>query len=96
MLATSSAPELRPIAEASRRMPHGNITSSAYRFGLSFGKDSELSSQKRGFGRRVNAWPSEPEGETFKDDKWRFRFLTLVSLSILNAILTASIFGSNR
>ncbi|HKQ90201.1 MAG TPA: hypothetical protein VJZ77_05935 [Blastocatellia bacterium] len=55
-----------------------------------------MSSQRRGFGQRINSWLSEPEGETFKDGKWRFWFLTLLCLSILNAILTSSIFGSNR
>jgi hypothetical protein len=52
--------------------------------------------QKRSFGHRINKWLDEPEGETFKSGKWRFWFLALVGLSILNAILTASIFGSNR
>jgi len=51
---------------------------------------------QKSFGHRINAWLEEPEGETFKSGKWRFCFLALVSLSILNAILTASIFGSNR
>src|SRR5262252_8664952 len=51
---------------------------------------------QKSFGHRINAWLEEPEGETFKSGKWRFWFLALVSLSILNAILTASIFGSNR
>jgi len=31
-----------------------------------------MSSQKRGFGQRINRWLDEPEGETFKDGKWRF------------------------
>jgi hypothetical protein len=58
--------------------------------------EMENTTQKRGFGQRINRWLDEPEGETFKAGKWRFWFLALVSLSILNAILTASIFGSNR
>jgi hypothetical protein len=49
---------------------------------------------KRGFGHRVNAWLDEPHGETFKHGKWRFWFPALVGFSILNALLTAVVFGS--
>ena len=49
---------------------------------------------KRGFGHRVNAWLDEPYGETFKHGKWRFWFPALVGFSILNALLTAVVFGS--
>jgi hypothetical protein len=49
---------------------------------------------KRAFGHRVNAWLDEPHGETFKHGKWRFGFPALVGFSILNALLTAVVFGS--
>src|SRR5215510_9299089 len=49
---------------------------------------------KRGFGRRVNSWLDEPHGEIFKHGKWRFWFPALVGFSILNALLTAVVFGS--
>lgn len=52
--------------------------------------------QKRGFGQRINNWLDEPGGETFKAGKWRFWFPCLIGFSILNAVLTASIFGSNK
>jgi hypothetical protein len=51
---------------------------------------------KKTFGQRINNWLDEPEGQTFKAGKWRFWFLALIALSILNAILTASIFGSSK
>lgn len=51
---------------------------------------------KKTFGQRINNWLDEPEGQTFKAGKWRFWFLALIALSILNAVLTASIFGSNK
>jgi hypothetical protein len=51
---------------------------------------------KKTFGERVNNWLDEPEGQTFKAGKWRFWFLALIALSILNAVLTASIFGSSK
>src|SRR5262249_46230179 len=51
-------------------------------------------SQKLGFGQRINRWLDEPEGETFKDGKWRFWFPMLIGFGLLNAILTAMVFGS--
>lgn len=53
------------------------------------------SSQKRGFGQRVNAWLAEPKGELFKRNKWRFWFPTLIGLTALNAVMTAVIFGQD-
>jgi len=53
-----------------------------------------MSSQKRGFGHRINNWLDEPEGETFKSGKWRFWFPMLIGFAVLNAALTAMIFGS--
>jgi hypothetical protein len=52
-----------------------------------------MSSQKRSFGRRINAWLDEAAGETFRDGKWRFWFIALIVFSILNAVLTAVVFG---
>jgi hypothetical protein len=46
------------------------------------------------FGRRINAWLEESAGEIFKDGKWRFWWLALIGFQILNALLTAIIFGS--
>ncbi|MGH9936048.1 MAG: hypothetical protein ACREAM_07370 [Blastocatellia bacterium] len=48
--------------------------------------------EKRGIGRRINQWLDEAPGETFKDGKWRFWFLALAGLSLLNAGLTALVF----
>jgi hypothetical protein len=50
--------------------------------------------QRRSFGRRVNAWLAEAPGEVFKDGKWRFWFPVLIGFSILNAVLTAVVFGT--
>lgn len=50
--------------------------------------------QKRSFGRRVNQWLDEAPGETFKDGKWKFWFVMLIGFSLLNAALTAMVFGS--
>jgi hypothetical protein len=49
---------------------------------------------KRGFGHRINTWLAEPAGELFKNNKWRFWFPVLIGLSLLNAILTAVVFGT--
>ncbi len=46
-------------------------------------------------GQRINAWLDEPEGRQFKDGKWRFWFPLVIGLSLLNAILTAAIFGGD-
>jgi hypothetical protein len=51
--------------------------------------------QRRSFGRRVNQWLAEPKGQTFRDGKWRFWYPTLLSLTALNAFLTAVIFGND-
>src|SRR5262249_18191234 len=52
-------------------------------------------SQRRGFGQRINQWLDEPDGAIFKDGKWRFWFPMLIGFSVLNAILTAMVFGSS-
>lgn len=49
---------------------------------------------KRGFGARINRWLDEAPGETFKANKWKFWFPMLLGFSILNAVLTAMVFGS--
>lgn len=48
----------------------------------------------RPIGERVHEWLSEPEGETFSYGKWRFWFVAVASLQLINAVLTALIFES--
>jgi hypothetical protein len=48
--------------------------------------------QRRSFGRRINAWLDEPDGEQFTDGKWRFWLPAVLGFSILNAALTVMIF----
>lgn len=45
-------------------------------------------------GQRVHAWLNEPDGETFRLGKWRFWFIAVAGLQLLNAGLTALIFDS--
>jgi hypothetical protein len=47
---------------------------------------------KRTFGRRINDWLDEPDGEQFVDGKWRFWLPAVLGFSILNAVLTVMIF----
>jgi len=49
---------------------------------------------KLSFGQRINRWLDEEPGRIFKDGKWRFWFPMLCGFGILNALLTASVFGS--
>src|SRR5262244_2327019 len=51
--------------------------------------------QRRGFGARINRWLSEAPGEVFRQGKWRFWFPTLIGLTALNAVMTAVIFGQD-
>src|SRR5262249_54388336 len=55
---------------------------------------NQTDNRLRGFGQRINQWLSEPEGAIFKAGKWRFWLPMLLGFSILNAILTAMVFGS--
>src|SRR5262249_11709140 len=50
--------------------------------------------ERRGFGQRINQWLDEPPGEIFRHGKWRFWLPMLLGFSLLNAILTAMVFGS--
>lgn len=50
---------------------------------------------RQSLGRRVHEWLHEPEGETFRDGKWRFWFIAVAGLQLLNAGLTALIFRSS-
>jgi len=50
--------------------------------------------RRQPFGRRINAWLSEAPHEQFKDNKWRFWFLTLCGFQLLNATLTALVFNA--
>lgn len=47
---------------------------------------------KRTFGRRINDWLDEPDGEQFTDGKWRFWLPAVFGFSVLNAVLTVMIF----
>lgn len=49
----------------------------------------------RPIGEQVHAWLSEPEGQTFEYGKWRFWWIAVASLQLLNALLTALIFQSS-
>jgi len=53
-----------------------------------------MNTQRLTFGRRVNAWLAEPEGEQFRHNKWQFWFVALIGFSILNAALTALVFNA--
>jgi hypothetical protein len=48
--------------------------------------------QKQPLGQRFNDWLSEPSGQQFVAGKWRFWLIAVISLSILNAVLTGLIF----
>jgi hypothetical protein len=50
--------------------------------------------EKLKFGQRFHNWLDEPEGQIFAHGKWRFWFPMLLIFSVLNPVLTASIFGS--
>jgi len=50
--------------------------------------------EKLKFGQRFHNWLDEPEGRIFAYGKWRFWFPMLLIFSVLNPVLTASIFGS--
>src|SRR5262245_27791229 len=47
------------------------------------------------FGRRINQWLDEPAGEIFRHGKWRFWYPCLVGLTVLNAVMTAVVFGQD-
>jgi hypothetical protein len=47
---------------------------------------------KRTIAQRVNAWLQEPDGEQFVNGKWKFWFLAVAFLSVVNAALTWLIF----
>jgi hypothetical protein len=53
-----------------------------------------MNSRKQPLGRRLTAWLQEAPGETFRDGKWRFWFITVAGLQLLNAGLTTLIFHS--
>lgn len=58
------------------------------------GRSNEMTNtkQKWSFGRRINDWLDEPDGEQFTDGKWRFWLPAVLGFSILNAVLTVMIF----
>lgn len=51
--------------------------------------------KKPSISERINARLREPEGQIFKDGKWRFWFLFLAGLGIVNALLTAMVFAGS-
>src|SRR5262245_66547015 len=51
-----------------------------------------MNTQRRSFGRRINDWLDEPDGEQFTDGKWRFWLPAVFGFSVLNAVLTVMIF----
>ena len=53
-----------------------------------------MPTQKRSFGARVNSWLQEAPHEQFKDNKWKFWFVTLCGFQLLNAVLTAAVFNA--
>jgi hypothetical protein len=52
--------------------------------------------QRQSFGRRINDWLDEPDGEQFTDGKWRFWLPAVLGFSILNAALTVMIFRESE
>jgi hypothetical protein len=49
-------------------------------------------SPRKNFGQRIHEYLAEPPGEQFVAGKWRFWLVAVVTLSTLNAVLTALIF----
>lgn len=47
---------------------------------------------KTTIGHRVNAWLSEPKGQTFTRGKWRFWWPAITAFTLLNSLLTAIVF----
>jgi hypothetical protein len=50
---------------------------------------------KKTISERINAKLKEPEGRVFTDGKWRFFFVFLGGLGVINAILTAMVFAGS-
>jgi hypothetical protein len=48
--------------------------------------------RRQPLGQRVHDWLAEPEGEQFKIGKWRFWFIAVAFLSVVNATVTWLIF----
>jgi hypothetical protein len=57
-------------------------------------RKQQVMKERLKFGQKVHNWLDEPEGHIFTHGKWRFWFPMLLIFSVLNPILTASIFGS--
>lgn len=55
---------------------------------------ANTNNDKKGFGARINAWLDEPRDQIFKAGKWRFWFPMVIGFSLLNAALTAMVFGA--
>jgi len=51
-----------------------------------------MSPQRRTIAQRVNDYLAEPPGEQFVNGKWKFWFIAVAFLSVINAVLTWLIF----
>ena len=52
----------------------------------------EQKRSRKPVGQRIHDWLEEPEGKTFEFGKWRFWFIAVAGLQLVNAVLTALIF----
>jgi len=58
-----------------------------------FDKEATMSAQRRQpLGQRVHDWLAEPEDQQFTIGKWRFWFIAVAALSVINSIVTWLIF----
>jgi hypothetical protein len=55
-------------------------------------KEKAMPQQRRTIAQRVNDYLAEPPGEQFVNGKWRFWFLAVAFLSVVNSVLTWLIF----
>jgi hypothetical protein len=60
---------------------------------LEITREANTMKERLKFGHRFHNWLDEPEGQIFAHGKWRFWFPMLLIFSVLNPVLTASIFG---
>jgi hypothetical protein len=56
--------------------------------------EKAMTTQKRNFGARVNSWLQEPQGELFRNNKWKFWFIVVAGFALINAGLTALVFNT--
>src|SRR5262245_40088780 len=53
-----------------------------------------MSEHRRSIGSRVNSWLQEPQGELFRNNKWKFWFIVVAGFALINAGLTALVFNT--